>query len=234
MSGLAMVTDEQDSGGKAADTGSAVHMAASIFHGQGAKDVSVSVAVMRGAIDRYPFADLDAAEVQFRHYAKDERNRDAEVVLNEAKVCVKIPPAEDDPTQKEIVINGTLDQVRRENMTLVVYDIKTGSMHEGLDMLHEHLFQLVVYQLGACAKLGLQVSGAGLIRTKDYLKKTPGPVFWRAPWRLSQCAILVKQIAARVACIRRGDVSISPSGSHCRWCPLGSVSNCVPKLEELR
>lgn len=224
---LKIFTGEGESG-PAADTGSAVHAAAKAFHTVAEGDVPASIEAMRAGVKDYPLADLDAAEHQFRLYAADPRNREAEVVLCEHSLTLKIPPAEDDPTQEAIVVTGTLDQVRREaGGQLRLCDIKTGRSG-GVDLLHSHALQLAAYQLGACEVLGEQVHQAAVIRTKDYLAKPQGPVFWEAMWRLSDCREMLNSVRRIVASVRRRQVNIGPNQDDCRWCV--GLANCLPLL----
>lgn len=236
---LMSLVDEESVAGQAADTGSAVHMAARAWHTLCGKDTRAALAVMQGALGQYPQADLDSAAEQFQWYAKDPRNQEAEIILCEAQVTVAIPPCEDDPTEEEVCIVGHVDQVRKEGNNLIVWDIKTGKRLYGLDMLNEYAFQLVGYQLAAEGALKQPVKGAGIIRTQDYLMKArdrrtpnPGPVFWKAPWRYRDLPGITRAITRVVSMIRQGKLYIGP-GEHCRWCKLGGVGNCVPELIQL-
>ena len=225
--------DDEAGGGPAADTGSAVHMAARMFHTHAEGNPSVAIRVMREALSLYPQADLDAAEAQFRCYAKDPRNINANIVLVEQRVKVQIDPAPDDPTQEAIWIQGTLDQIREEEGRLIVWDIKTGASG-GWDMLNKHALQLAAYLLGGALHLEREVSKVGVIRTRDYLSRgKPGPVFWRAPWGHRQASSLLDAIRHRVADIRRGRLSNVP-GESCRFCVARQgVGECLPRRVEL-
>lgn len=232
MSGIIAMMEDQGSG-PAADTGSAIHAAAAAWHTVANKDTSAALRVMRAGLAKYPFADLDAAEGTFRYYAQDPRNQEARVILVEEKVEIRLQPAEDDPTQEEILIFGHVDQVREEDHgELAVVDIKTGKFHDGPSMLTEHCLQLSAYQLGASAKIGKPVRKARIIRTNDYLKRTPGPVFWSAAWRMSDCVALLDCVRNVVATLRRGQPYIVPTAEACRFCV--GLSRCVPELQELK
>lgn len=214
--------------GPAADTGSAVHFAAAMWHGPAKKETAVAIEVMRRCLSRFPLANLTAAADQFQRYADDKRNQEAEVVLCEKEVTLRLK------AETEIVIVGTLDQVRRDRHgRLAVYDIKTGSP-EGWDMLHEHALQLAAYQIGASEKLGEEVHEAYIIRTKDYLKKRVGPVFWEAGWSgLAAARLLLQSVVETVQRVRLGHVWAGP-GVQCKWCKAGGVAGCLPKLKELK
>jgi RecB family exonuclease len=226
---LEAFSDERSSG-PAADTGTAVHFAVRLWHREANKDARVAAEVMRRSLDRFPLADLDAASVMFSDYTNDRRNREAEVVLCEEQITFTLE-AEEGETE-EIVIVGTLDQVRRDKHgRLTVWDLKTGKP-DGWDMLHEHALQLAAYQIGAGVRLKKQCQGAGIIRTQDYRRRNgPGPVFWEAPWSLIDAHMMLHSVRDAVRRIRSGRVYTGP-GSHCRWCPQGGLAGCLPALRE--
>jgi RecB family exonuclease len=207
--------------GPAADTGTAVHLAIATWHTLAKKDARVAVEVMRRSVARFPLADLDSATVQFHDYTNDRRNVEAEVVACETPVTLTLPAPE------EVVIIGTLDQVRRDRHgRLTVWDVKTGKP-DGWDMLHEHALQLAAYMLGAGA------TACGIIRTQDYRRRNgPGPVFWEAPFDIHQAYELLRSVVHTVQAVRQGTVHVGP-GSHCRWCPAGGLAGCLPLLREM-
>jgi len=215
MISLALESDA----GQAADTGSAVHMAARAFHTGCKGDVSASLEVMRRSLPKFPLADLGAAEQQFRCYAKDPRNKEAEIILCEAEHKIEVAPT--------IWVQGTLDQVRQERGGLVVDDIKTGGAYEGADMLPYHAAQLSAYMLMASDLLGERVRRCRIIRTKDYLKARPGPVFWEASWDYDSACRILEQVVAEVIRMRSNQVRITPSAEQCKYCPAGSLQNCI-------
>jgi hypothetical protein len=231
---------DRDESGPAADTGSAVHMAANAFHSLKSKakgNARLSVGVMRAALSEYPLADLDAAEKTFLRYSEDERNKEAEIVLCEGKVNCTLPPWKDDPTQEEIYLIGTLDQIRRVDGRLVCCDIKNGQRLDGFEMIHSHALQLAAYQLAASKLIGERVDRACIIRTQDYVRQgkrgkalQDGPVFWNCPWSLSQAVTMLDSVRRVVASVRRGGVYAAPNEG-CRWC-IG-IGECLPKLEAL-
>lgn len=224
--------DGRDESGAAADTGSAVHLAAQAFHTNAGGDVRLSIGVMRAGIKKFPQADLDAAEQQFQRYAADPRNTGAKVIGCEMPLSFTLPPAESDPTKAEIYIVGTADQIREENGQISVWDIKTGKRLEGRDMLDYHAVQLAAYQYGAGLALARPVRRAGVIRTQDYMKRTPGPVFWEAPWSASDVLRILDGVRHVVAAIRAGCCYAGPGGE-CKWCPQMGVANCLSRLVEV-
>jgi RecB family exonuclease len=218
--------EADDQPGVAADTGSAVHYAAAVFH-KNAKSLRDALKAMRGQASLYPFADLDVAEEHFRGYAEDPRQAAGEVVLCEHKVQVVLDPADEDPTRQPVVINGTLDQIRRKDGVLRLWDIKTGAA-DGPTMLTDYAYQLAAYQVGATALLGEPVLSAGVIRTKGYLKKrgNPDPIFWEAAWTLEGARRMLRHVVREVANVRAGRVRLTP-GPQCHWCPAQGIGSCV-------
>jgi RecB family exonuclease len=210
---------ESGASGPAADTGTAVHFAVALWHREAQQDTRVALEVMRRSHDRFPLADLDEAAVHVTDYAGDPRNKAADIVFVEQKVTVTLPAPEGD-----VIICGTLDQVRRDKHgRWTVWDLKTGKP-DGWDMLHEHALQLAAYQIG------VEAPRAGIIRTQDYRRRNgPGPVFWEAPWGLTDARVMLQSVVRAVLAIRRGTVHIGP-GSHCRWCPAGGLAGCLPEL----
>jgi hypothetical protein len=226
MSVALRMAAESDAGSEAAHTGSAVHAAANAYHTIASGNARLAIGIMRELLPQYPLADLDAAEQHFLRYAGDPRNREAEIILSEAKVQISLPCAEEDQTGEAIVINGTLDQVRREGSVLTLWDIKTGKRLQGDSMLTEHALQLAAYQIGATQLLGERVQSVGIIRTQDYLSRTPGPVFWHAAWSYRHALMMLDSIRRIVASIRGRGPWVGP-GEDCRWCPGGGVPSCL-------
>lgn len=218
---------------QAADTGSAVHLAARAFHTTAKGDVATAIKAMEDNLPEYPLADLGTAEGWFRLYAGDLRNKNAKIVLCEEKIEVRLDAPEGH--SETVVIQGTLDQVREENGRLVVCDIKTGaSAGEGDDMLNYYAAQLAAYQVGAAQLLKQHVSGACIIRTRDYLKTDrrkknpkPGPVFWYASWTYRDAMSLLDEVRRIVGDVRSGQIAFAPSAENCKWCPGGGVGNCL-------
>jgi RecB family exonuclease len=226
----------QDSSGKAADTGSAVHAAVDSWHGNG-QDFAAALRAMRERIEEYPLADFGEAELHFRPYCKDPRNARAEIVQREKKVAFSINPAEGDP-HGPIYLRGRLDQIRRgPDGRLYVWDLKTGNP-EGWVMVHEHASQLAAYAVGATLTLGEEVHPGGVIRTRGWRKRgvdpasEPDGVFWHAPFDFEGALLILDTVRETVKLLRQGNVTLGP-GEHCRFCPAMGLDTCVPKLRSL-
>jgi RecB family exonuclease len=221
----------EDTSGQAADTGSAVHKAVAALHTHAKSDVAAALKAMEQHLPEYPLADLGTAEMHFRLYAKDPRNKEAKVILCEEKIKVTLQAPEGH--SEAVEIHGTLDQVREEGGRLVVCDVKTGGSYEGDEMLSYYAAQLAAYQVGAAKRLGKHVASSCIIRTKDYLKTDrkkqpkPGPVFWNASWTWNDSLALLDEVRRVVGDVRSGRISTIPSPDNCRWCPGGGIGNCL-------
>jgi hypothetical protein len=227
----------EDTSGPAADTGTAVHAAAAHYHTQ-KKGADAAVKAMRAGLNEYPFADLDTAEAHFRAYAGDPRNVSANVILCEAKVRL-VPPR--GQRRSYAGRNRHRGDARSSPRSLRKADgrgYQNRESPEGADMLDSHCLQLCAYQLAASAHLGKPVTGAAILRTRDYLKtdrsrkvsanparssgKRPGPTATRrlcwpaspASWPLSAAAV-------------SGRSRATPAGS------ASGVSSCCRTLQTL-
>ena len=234
MSAVVDFLAEGEAFSPAADTGSAVHFAIQAWHTK--PDERLAILTMRACIEKFPFADLEVAEQHFRGYIEDPRNQGLILCLCESNIVVELPPHPTDPTGAPVVYTGTLDQVRLTKYGMCLLDIKTGAP-EGIDMLHTHCLQLAAYQYGASLKLGERVRHAGIIKTKDYLKKDrsgapkPGPVFYEAPWAWSDLPVILSSLTLLVAQVRAHQLHISPGEEACKYC-IG-IPNCVAMVNDL-
>ena len=221
----------EESDQQAANTGSAMHVAAAEMHR--GKEAAECVSAMMEGIRKYPRADLHDAAALFLQYSLDPRNRDARLILVEEPIAFQISPAPDDPTGAPIQVIGTLDQVREEDGIFRLYDIKT-SKREPMDVLHDSTYQFAAYCIGASIKLGKPVHPGALILPRRYRSSDPGgsPVFWRYPWRFEHIEQILYGVRTTVARIRSGQLYHVPSDS-CKWCHAKTPDNCLPKLLEI-
>lgn len=213
-----------DDSGKAADTGSAVHLAVATFH----KKAGDPVAKMRAAVAAFPQADLGAAEGIFERYVEDPRNLDAEVICCEEKVSLIL--------DGDIHIAGTLDQLRwnAEHRRYEVWDVKTGN-RDPLYFQNVYALQMAAYVLAAQATLTHQpVVAGGYIRTKGYFTRgaelpSPHGVFVLAA--LGDPNTLLDSVRAAVMAIRNGVIVATP-GDHCGTCSFAGNEFCIPALQK--
>lgn len=216
--------------GPAADTGSAVHAAARALHD--GKEVAESLGIMSAKLADYPRADLvDAADL-FLKYSSDPRNRGAQVVLNEHPINFQIAAAPEDPTGEPLIFVGRVDQVRKMDR-FRVFDIKTSKM-DPMELLHESLYQMAAYCVGASVKLGERVDPGALILVRKYkhTDHAEAPVFWEFPWTFHDCEQILDVIRRRVAEVRKGILYHNPKANTCRWCHQRTPDVCFPKLQE--
>lgn len=217
-------------GGPAADTGSAVHAAAHAFHD--GKEVAASLAIMQAKLSEYPKADLlDAADL-FLKYSGDTRNKEAKVICSEVKIGFQIEAAKEDPTGEPLIFEGRLDQVREVGSQLKVYDLKS-SKKDQVTLLHEHVFQMAAYCVGASMLLKKRVDPGALILVRRYKNSdySNAPVFWHYPWTFEDCAQILDVVRHRVAEIRRGIIYHNPREEQCHWCHERTPDLCLPKLQ---
>lgn len=214
--------------GEAADTGSAMHKAIALLHK--GNSVATSLVGMQERITEYPLADLQDAAAMFLQYSADPRNINADIVLVEEKVEFLIAPSPEDPTGAPIRVEGTLDQVRRENGKLRLWDPKS-SKKEPVSLLHAHMYQLAGYCIGASMKLGETVHPGGLILTRMYAKQR-NP-HWQVTWTFDDIEQILDPLRHVVGLIRSGRPYHVPN-ENCQWCPQKSPDLCLEPLKLLR
>lgn len=234
--------EPEDGSNAAADTGSATHVAVSNWHKN--KDIAAAVREMRDVSERkFGQADLTEAAAMFLLYTKDPRNQEAEIargsdgqLLLEQHVSFSIKAAENDPTQEEIAVVGTIDQIRLRHGRPEVWDLKT-SKKPGFDQLNMYLYQIAAYAIGASSLLGTRVRMGGLITPRHYKKENPPEnspvgVFWPYPHKFDDLEYLLNGLRHIVATIRLGGVYVSP-GEQCRYCPARGTEECLPLLRSI-
>ena len=230
---------EQNEAWVSTDTGTAVHRAVELFYaGVPVDEVVAKLPAMKTDPERgFPRADLDDAERMFRYYARDPRNTERPLLV-EQKVEVALDPHPTDPTQAPIVIRGTLDQVRMSHGIPHVWDLKT-SKKSNVEVTHGYTMQLAAYVLGASQALGCKVEPGGFINPRNYFKRgadapedRPTSIFLHVTWTHEQALMLLDPVRLAVAAIRRGEYHPIP-GDHCFFCPTKGIDVCLPKLLSL-
>jgi hypothetical protein len=232
---LNMMEDESKA---SADTGSMTHVGIHHWH-TSRFDVIQAATALKESITKYPLGDTADAFQNFAGYVNDPRNREAKLILNETKIRIIVDPAEEDQTKRQIVIEGTCDQVRESHGELFVWDIKT-SLLDGSTILNNHIYQLAGYVVGAAQLLKKPVHPGGIIRTRGYLMKknegipNPDGIFFHTPLRYHHCEMMImKLLPPIVARIRAGTVNAPNPGNHCAWCPAKAPHNCLDTLYSL-
>ena len=231
---LEATEDVVDAGGAAAQIGSVTHEAVAAFHKETNRNekVEAGFAALLQALPKFPLADANEAKLYFTHYSADPRNLNAELHAIEHPVKLTLPPHRSDPTGQDIIIRGTLDQIRVWENRLVVMDYKTGSKSTVFQMLNEYCYQLAAYYLAA-RESGFPVDAAFLIRGYTYRERSallpsPSGVFIEMPLTEKRCYILLERVQAEVARIRSGEAQFGV-GANCQWCPMGGYQNCIDK-----
>lgn len=230
--------EPEEEGGAAAQNGSATHAGIAAFHqhkGDHAERVAAAFAALRGSLPRFPLADYDECRLFLTPYCVDPRNTNAAIVAVEQPVKFTIPPHPIDRTREPIHVQGTLDQIRAEGGKLLVWDAKTGQP-TGLQMMHDHAYQLAAYTLGARQCGFPTAEPGGLIRLRRYRERTaelpsPSGIYWHMPFSAADCEMLLDQVRMNVALIRMGYVNFGP-GIHCTYCPHKGLDGCIPKAKQ--
>ena len=203
------------SSNSAADTGTAMHLAASHWHKHG-KEEEAALAAMRQARDQFPMADLSEAERIFRAYAQDQTNQDAQIVACEALLQGEIGG---------VVFEGTVDQIRETSEGWEIWDIKT-SKFPGHRIRDEHTYQLCAYAVLASKRFARPVKPGGIIMARGY--PNPDKVFYRYSVTVEQAELMMRQVVTRVLDVRKGNVPPIP-GDHCGYCV--GVRTCLARHE---
>jgi PD-(D/E)XK nuclease superfamily len=213
-------------GGSAAQTGQIVHAGVSGFH-QNSNDPEAGLLHLEQARPKFPGGVWKTALEIFNAYIADPENQ-VVVPYVEFPVKVLFAPLSDDPLGLPIEMNGTTDQIRRHSDgELYIWDIKTGSRLKAKQYLYHHMYQLSAYAVAATQTLGKQVHPGGLICTDGY--STGDRVMIHCPWYYSTCLAMMASVVRQVTEIRKGNISINPSEDNCKYCPLRSIDNCIPK-----
>lgn len=223
-----------DVSGEPAASGSAFHCLVEAWHNSNFNGAQAR-RVEESRRHEWPLAKASKVEDAFVGYSGDERNR-IQLLASEIEVKFTIDPSPDDPTGDLIYLIGHLDQLRRDDRGQpVVWDMKL-SKSGGADLINSYAYQLMLYAMGATKHLGREVRVGGIIRCSTYLtaaaKKVTEPegVFFPLTLNDEVTEHMVKDVAATVAAIRRGQVASRP-GDYCGYCPVGHISRCVPLIK---
>lgn len=215
--------EDESEGGVAAQTGNLVHAAAAALHQH--HDLEAGLAALEAARIQFPRGDGKKAVSIYRAYAADPENSEADVPWVEQKVRLDLAAAPGDPTGEPVVIEGTLDQVRRKDGRLRVWDIKTGDRLGAEENLDDYLIQQAVYVLAARQTLDAEILPGGLIYTPGYLKPR-GRRFIPYDLTIEQLKLFVTPVIHAVSLIRQGIPAFRPSAENCRWCEYRPFTQC--------
>lgn len=228
----------EDEGGAAAQTGSLTHKGVEAFHStkgiQSAK-VEAAMEAMRRFLPEFPLAEFDEAKLFLQPYCADPRNQTAEIMAIERRIDFQLQPHGIDSTGQPIYIQGTLDQIRKEDGRTLICDLKTG-MPSGYQMVHDYAYQIAGYTVGARQNGFPNAEPGYLIRARRYRERTatlpsPDGVYWHMPFTFADCEMLLDAVRLNVALIRMGIVNFG-TGPHCCYCVHGGLSGCLLKGKE--
>lgn len=237
---IAMLDNEDDEGGPAAQTGSLTHAGVAAFHKTQGKLSYRKEAAWQAIKDhaaKFPQAETNDVRLFITPYMEDPRNVDAQILFCEQQVEFDLPPHEIDPTKERIYVEGTLDQLRVVNGVPLVDDLKTGKK-TGWEMVHDYAAQIAAYTYGARQFLKVPNAQPGRIirnygyRVRGLQSNQPDGVFFAMPFQWDGVELILENIRMHVALIRMGQIQFNP-GPHCTYCELGGLSGCIPKWNEL-
>jgi hypothetical protein len=251
---------QDDEGGIAAQSGNLTHEGVAAFHiFQGTLEERKKAAwgAIARATGKFPLAEINEVRLFITPYMSDPRNIDAEFIRYgdppegrtdnlsiERQLDFTLPPHPIDPTGRPIYMQGTYDQIRKNQRgkinSLKLADLKTGKK-TGWEMLHDYAIQQACYVYGAkqtipelagldCAML-MRNHG---YRTREKNSNSPDGVFWEmlfltdAEW----VDLVLENARLHVALYRMGEITLG-SGPHCTYCEFGGLVNCVPKFQQL-
>jgi len=243
----------ESTSGKAADTGSLVGYGVEMFHLAYEGD-AVAAALHSAHLmtlhqeARWPKADLKAAIRTVARYCEDTRSYTASspfgIVVaerQEAEVNLTLTPDDDDPAGEPIFLTGHVDQPRRDPFgVLKIWDVKNTKRYTGVDALYKYAWQLAAYCVAATETWGEDVTPGGIILTQAYHGKIKGKkpasecggVWISAPWSLSDCRAMLRQVAYQIGRVRAGLIAETP-GPSCSYCPGEGPSNCGRAISDL-
>lgn len=220
---------------QAAETGSLVHEGIEAYHKSILAKNKVdhakvgSLAILSAKENKYIDGDVSEAIKLFQKYIeRDKAENRGRVRHVEEKVKITLQPAPFDPTQKEIVIWNTIDQIREIGDNLIyVCDHKAG-MKLGPNMVLEYMSQLASYTLCAHSMYQNKQVKTFILRTRDLLRRDL-PFWWPMPFTVAQCNDILLPVRLRIAHMRMG-LYEHTAGKHCDWCPF---QNAYPRCISL-
>jgi hypothetical protein len=257
------IDDEQDVAGPAAHTGSVVHAGVAAFHKHFDEKLDLrkenAWSAIAAAMQEFPQADETEVRLYITPYMKDPRNIhaiipkwiDGEPAI-EKKLDFTLPPHELDPTEAQIHIQGTFDQIRMINGVPYLHDVKTGKQTIW-EMIHDHALQVCAYTFGIhqvskqTNKINKyenfsfdSIKPGKLIRMMGYRAKTvtlfndsPDGVMIDLPYyKWKHVEWLLDNVRLHVALYRRGYINFGP-GYWCTYCPKGGLTGCLDSFEQL-
>lgn len=175
----------------------------------------------------WPLASRSEVEEYFNGYIKhqDELKGDyGKVVEIEGKGVYRLPPASFDPTQKEIVITVTRDQLRlNSDGEYTLIDFKVSTQPIG-DMVRTYALQLAVYQLSIVQQFKTDAVTSYIVNPL-LMAKPRSLWFARVKFDHDRCSAMLRAVQTHVAAIRAG-APVRQPGYGCGRCPARSPEYC--------
>lgn len=211
-----------------ADTGSLAHLGIQAFHTLGG--MKAVAPAIKGGKDKFPQGDPDKAFSFVSKYIEREKaDPKGKIIKTEWQASITLPPAPFDPTGQEIVIFGTIDQIREfgKKEPLWVVDHKSG-MTPGPSMVNKYTPQQAAYMLIAHRHFNRPVKGF-ITRIQDLYRRDQ-PFWWELPFGPEHCEAILQPVRTRIALLRMG-LQDATGGKHCDYCPQLTYPGCVSGTE---
>lgn len=220
-----VATDGMGEGNSAAQTGSLVHLGIQVYEVSANNRAKAIHSMEEAQRTMYKLADLKQAISMLDGYIQRAVSRPKGVVRHtEYIVTARIPCATFDPTGKEIVVQGTVDQVRElSDGTLEVIDFKSGRT-SGPHMIEEYYLQLAGYTLGIAQKYKGRKITAYIGRLRD-LTNNSEPYWWPLPFKVADLIRILAPVQIGIAAARAGLLPSTP-GAACEYCPMPAFPLC--------
>lgn len=250
---LLMLRDEEGGPGSAAQTGTLVHAAIDEWlRGSSLAAAREHMDQLNAGFRSRGESEGDCAQATkwLDAYTGDRRNAPLGqapadpafgiVEHAEANVVCRLDPADIDPTGQQVVIAGTLDQLRRgPDGMLRAWDLKSTRFETtggtGQTMWLAYLLQLGIYALGAEQMLGEPVGVGGIIALRGYGARLADrkEVFIPASLPTEHLPLVLETVTEQIALIRSGHIS-PRVGPDCAKCYAASgPGECLSRLAQI-
>lgn len=204
------------------ETGSAVHKLIETLEREG----KVTDKDKKKVFQDYPKAKETESLEYFNGYVRRREEiteKYGPIAANEEQLFLRLPSAKGDPTQKEIVIGCTIDQLRKKAKTFTVVDFKVSSLAI-TDMVKIYALQISAYML--CVEQNHNTKDIQCSIVNPILAARPRSVYQvKIKFTLDKCRQMLAAIQEQVKLIREGN-PMRLAGSACRECKLRSPEFC--------
>lgn len=218
--------------GVASQTGTALHALVEQYHRS--NDLTKVLGLINDYKSKFPSANLDECERMLTAYANDRRNNEGNVITIEEEIGIEI----ETPKGPNIVLTGHIDQIRRIDGRLCVWDIKTSKL-SGSQILFDYAYQLALYAFAATHFYGEPVGVGGVILPRKYLEKknqgleSPDEVFFHSTLSNSDIETMVYLVFEKIQRFRELSFDLMPS-VFCDWCGAKTPVVCLNKYRAIK